>query len=111
VIQVNPSGRVLRKKRTQIQSATKEPLFNETLNFEVSPSEVENMTFIVMVSTRLTSSNSLSDSHSGSESQEMEKCLGFTSFGKNVSLERERAHWYSVITSPRKVFTGTFKIE
>ena len=88
------------------------------------------MTFIVMVSTRLTSSNSLSDSHSGSEvlfkkifknefckmmalfqSQEMEKCLGFTSFGKNVSLERERAHWFSVITSPRKVFTGTFKLE
>ena len=45
------------------------------------------------------------------QSQEMEKCLGFSSFGKNVSLERERAHWYSVITSPRKVFTGTFKIE
>ena len=45
------------------------------------------------------------------QSQEMEKCLGFTSFGKTVSLERERAHWYSVITSPRKVFTGTFKIE
>ena len=29
------------------------------------------------------------------QSQEMEKCLGFTSFGKNVSLERERAHWFS----------------
>ena len=85
------------------------------------------MTFIVLISTRLTSSNSLSDSgsevavilcvtflqfkRSSLQSPEMEKCLGFTSLGKNVSLERERAHWFSVITSPRKVFTGTFKLE
>ena len=67
VIQMSPSGKVLRKKRSQIQSGTKDPLFNETLNFEVSPTEVENMTFIVMLSTRLTSTNSMSDSHSGSE--------------------------------------------
>ena len=40
-----------------------------------------------------------------------EKCLGFISLGKNVTGEKEKAHWFSVMTAPRKVFTSSFRLE
>ena len=40
-----------------------------------------------------------------------EKCLGFISLGKNVTGEKEKAHWFTVMSAPRKNFTTSFKLE
>ena len=56
IIQVNPSGKVLKKKRTSIvldENPTKDPTFNETLNFDLAPNHVEFMSFIVSVYSKL----------------------------------------------------------
>ena len=56
IIQVNPSGKVLKKKRTSIvlnENPTKDPTFNETLNFDLPPNHVEFMSFIVSVYSKL----------------------------------------------------------
>ena len=52
VLQLNPSGKVLRKKRTTTVSGVKEPLFNETLNFDLPPHHVEFMSFVVLLGTK-----------------------------------------------------------
>ena len=46
-----------------------------------------------------------------SNSDMKEKCLGFISLGKSVTGEKEKAHWFSVMSAPRKVFTSSFKLE
>ena len=56
IIQVNPSGKVLKKKRTSIvldENPSKDPTFNETLNFDLPPNQVEFMSFIVSVYSKL----------------------------------------------------------
>ena len=35
VLQLGPTGRVVKKKKTGAQHGTREPVFNETLNFEL----------------------------------------------------------------------------
>jgi hypothetical protein len=40
IIQMNQSGKVVKKKKTVFQDGTKEPVFNETLNFDVSYNQV-----------------------------------------------------------------------
>jgi hypothetical protein len=37
---MNQSGKVVKKKKTVFQDGTKEPVFNETLNFDVSYNQV-----------------------------------------------------------------------
>ena len=41
--------------------------------------------------------------NSDSSSDLIEKCLGFISLGKNVTGEKEKAQWFSVMSAPRKV--------
>merc|ERR1712051_881537 len=106
IIKVNPSGKVLKKKRTSIvldESPTKDPTFNETLNFDLPPNHVEFMSFIVSVYSKLPQNE-----NSDSSSDLIEKCLGFISLGKNVTGEKEKAQWFSVMSAPRKVFTNSF---
>jgi len=40
IIQLNQAGKVVKKKKTACQEGTKKPVFNETLNFDVSPMQV-----------------------------------------------------------------------
>ena len=40
-----------------------------------------------------------------------EQCLGQVCIGQNVTGQRERAQWLTVMTYPRKVFTNTFRLE
>ena len=56
ILQINPSGKVLKKKRTSIlsnETPTKDPNFNETLNFDLAPNHVEFMSFVVAVYSKL----------------------------------------------------------
>jgi hypothetical protein len=41
IIQMNQAGKVVKKKKTACQEGTKEPVFNETLNFDVPPNQVK----------------------------------------------------------------------
>jgi len=116
IIQVNSNGKVVRKKKTQTVIASKEPEFNETLNFELSSHQIEYMSFVVMIISKKPSSKAESASDRDEDSnQELyargEQCLGQVSLGHNVSGQMERAHWLTVMTYPRKVFTNTFKLD
>lgn len=55
ILQLNPSGRVVRKKKTGPKHGTKEPAFHETLNFELDPSQLDSVVFILLLSHRETS--------------------------------------------------------
>ena len=37
----NQSGRLVKKKKTTVAQSTKDPVFNETLNFEVSSHQLD----------------------------------------------------------------------
>ena len=62
IIQVNSNGKVVRKKKTQTVIASKEPEFNETLNFELSSHQIEYMSFVVMIISKKPSSKAESAS-------------------------------------------------
>ena len=49
IIQVNSAGKVIRKKRTQTMTSARDPLFNDTLNFELVPHLIEHMSFVIMI--------------------------------------------------------------
>ena len=46
------NGKVIRKKKTAVKPGTFEPEFNETLHFDLQPTQVETMIFIVMLQHR-----------------------------------------------------------
>ena len=39
----NQSGRLVKKKKTTVAQSTKDPVFNETLNFEVSSHQLDRL--------------------------------------------------------------------
>ena len=39
----NQSGRLVKKKKTTVAPSSKDPVFNETLNFEVSSHQLERL--------------------------------------------------------------------
>ena len=48
----NQSGRLVKKKKTTIQFNTKDPVFNETLNFEVSAHQLDSSRFLITLCSR-----------------------------------------------------------
>ena len=48
----NQSGRLVKKKKTTVQLNSKDPVFNETLNFEVSPHQLESCRFLIALCSR-----------------------------------------------------------
>ena len=48
----NQAGRLVKKKKTIVQEDTKDPVFNETLNFEMTAAQLETARFLVAVFTR-----------------------------------------------------------
>ncbi|KAK3896051.1 hypothetical protein Pcinc_000295 [Petrolisthes cinctipes] len=52
VLLISGSGRVVKKKKTTWRSNTAAPIWNETLIFDLAQSQVENMTFLLVVCTR-----------------------------------------------------------
>ena len=43
---------MVRKKKTGVKAGTRDPEFNETLNFDMAPDNLANVVFLVMVSHR-----------------------------------------------------------
>ena len=53
ILQVDSSnGKVVKKKKTGVKVGTKDPEFNETLNFDVENEALATVVFLVMVSHR-----------------------------------------------------------
>ena len=48
----NQSGRLVKKKKTTVQLNTKDPVFNETLNFEVTPHQLDSSKFLISLCNR-----------------------------------------------------------
>ena len=48
----NQSGRLVKKKKTTVQANTKDPVFNETLNFEVSAHQLDSCRFLIALCSR-----------------------------------------------------------
>eukprot|EP00092_Neocalanus_flemingeri_P010742 GFUD01011571.1.p1 GENE.GFUD01011571.1~~GFUD01011571.1.p1 ORF type:complete len:482 (-),score=142.60 GFUD01011571.1:172-1617(-) len=132
IIMFNQSGRLVKKKKTTVKINTKDPVFNETLIFEVTPGQMENCRFLVTLCNRrqvmdmaimedITEViNQDSSDHEGStpggfslgsdrngrcESQGKEKdvCIGRIALGCNVRGDKERDHYQSVCGTPRQV--------
>jgi len=108
ILQVNPSGKVLRKKRSKPIQGSRDPLFNETLNFELAPNYVEFMSFVVEICCLVPQ---MSEENEMPAQRPIEKCLGHVSIGKNVNGEKERALFYHVMTAPRNAFLRDLKLE
>jgi len=50
ILMFNSSGRLTKKKKTTVKINTTEPVFNETLNFEVSPGQLDSSRFLLTLS-------------------------------------------------------------
>merc|ERR1739844_247950 len=42
ILMFNQSGRLIKKKKTTVQVNTKDPVYNETLNFELAPPQLDS---------------------------------------------------------------------
>ena len=58
---MNSAGKVIRKKRTQTMTSSRDPIFNDTLNFELVPHLIEHMSFVIMIISRPSKLESASD--------------------------------------------------
>ncbi|XP_069702794.1 synaptotagmin-5-like [Periplaneta americana] len=99
VVQLNGStGRSLKRKKTAFKIATESPEFNETLTFDLVPSQLETATFLVLLCSRDSDAAT-----AAGDKRSRDKCLGRVALGGHVAGKRERDHWLSVMQSPRRV--------
>jgi len=129
IMMFTQSGRLVKKKKTTAKIATKDPVFNETLNFEVSPGQLEDSKFLITLCNRrqVVDMVNMEDGVEGviqehsdqelstleserygrreSQSRQKDVCLGRIALGKNVIGEKAREHYRSVCCTPRQVFS------
>jgi len=119
IMMFSHSGRMLKKKKTTVRLDTRDPVFNETLNFEVTPDHLENLRFLILLCNRkqepdlnsldLTQYESLdheSDAfyeRRGSQGKQKDVCLGRLTMGWNVIDGKVREQYREVISCPRQV--------
>jgi len=126
------SGRLVKKKKSAVKWATKDPVFDETINFEAEPGQLENHTLMIILLSKpdqddmqgvgegvigvdLDSSDqesyykfnlsSLERNRSSGGGKEKDPVLGVLYLGRKVHGDRERDHWKKMMESPRKVFS------
>jgi len=128
IMMFNQSGRLVKKKKTTVQHNNKDPVYNETLNFEVSPHQLDSSRFLIALCNKRSEHDSLAnmeeiglqdssdaDNNSyyfegnggrrDSHGKQRDTCLGKIAIGKNVKCEKEREHYRSVMETPRQVFS------
>jgi len=128
IMMFSQSGRLVKKKKTTVKVNTKDPVFNETLNFEVAPGQLDTSRFLVTLWSRRqvldmkimeddTVNHDSSDqegglipgldktSRRGSQGQQKDICIGRISLGNHVPGDKERDHYRSVCHTPRQVFS------
>lgn len=52
ILMFNQSGRLVKKKKTTVQPHTKDPVYNETLNFELAPHQLDTSRFLIALCSR-----------------------------------------------------------
>jgi len=128
IMMFSQSGRLVKKKKTTVKVNTKEPVFNETLNFEVAPGQLDSSRFLVTLWNRRqvldmkimeeeAVNHDSSDqeggqlagldktSRGGSQGHPKDVCIGRLSLGNHVAGDKERDHYRSVCHTPRQVFS------
>ncbi|XP_049942375.1 synaptotagmin-5-like [Schistocerca serialis cubense] len=106
VIQLNMStGRSLRRKKTTFRHASENPEFNETLTFDVAPSQLESATFLVLVCTRCPDRGAGGEEKSRAGHGPKDRCLGKLALGRAVTTKKSRDHWLAMLASPRTVIS------
>jgi len=125
IMMFNQAGRLVKKKKTIVQEDTKDPVFNETLNFEMTAAQLETARFLVAVFTRQrgqTRMEEVEEQTGLQEGEDMEQsaeqnnrrdstgrgrdpCLGRVSLGRSVACGLGREHYRSVLETPRQVFS------
>ncbi|XP_042237957.1 synaptotagmin-1-like [Homarus americanus] len=130
VLLISGSGRVIKKKKTTWRSNTASPIWNETLIFDLAQSQVEHVTFLLVVCTRpqlpVTPTNSdaslqstetfhdnslslappdlnSSSLHDQNQNKKQDRYVGKLALGCNVRSNDQRQHWMAIMASPRKV--------
>nr|CAD7589153.1 unnamed protein product [Timema genevievae] len=98
VIQLNgTSARAVKKKKTAYKHATESPNFNETLTFDLAPSQLETATFLVTVSNK----NMEEAQHGCKKIKDV--CLGKLALGRHVRRITVKEHWIVVAENPRRL--------
>ncbi|XP_066978419.1 synaptotagmin-1-like [Macrobrachium rosenbergii] len=124
VLLISGSGRVLKKKKTTWRPGTASPVWNETLIFDLPQSQVEHVTFLLVMCTRprvaLTPTASdtsrppddlpeenpcdlTSPLHDLGHNKKQDRYVGKLALGCHVKGDEQRRHWLSIMAAPRKV--------
>jgi len=130
ILMFNGSGRLVKKKKTTVKVNTREPVFNETLNFEVAAGQLDAARFLLTLCSRrrelelnlgqedrgesfgfddeeVSSGSGGQRRESNGRNRTKDPCLGKVALGRSVRGEKEREHYRSVMVTPRKVFNVT----
>lgn len=103
------SGKLLKKKKTTTRPGTASPVFNETLTFDVPPSQLDHVIFLVVVSHRDPQDESLSSPDSPTSPPNSSGARKSRHIGKVVIGSSVRGsalnHWRAMKQSPRKQVT------
>jgi len=134
IMMFNQSGRLVKKKKTTVKVSSKDPVFNETLNFEVAPGQLDISRFLITLCnkrqvmdmtimedmTEVTNQDSSDQEGSGpgaftfgsdrngwreSQGKQKDVCIGRIALGCNVRGDKERDHYKAVCGTPRQVFS------
>jgi len=134
IMMFSQSGRLIKKKKTTVKVNTSEPVFNETLNFEVAPGHLDTSRFLVtlwnrrqvldmkiMEETKDLVHHDSSDqeggspvgmmggfdksSRRGSQGRQKDVCMGRIALGNHVEGEKQREHYRAVCQTTRQVFS------
>ncbi|GIY69816.1 synaptotagmin-1 [Caerostris extrusa] len=103
------NGKLLKKKKTSYRQATISPVFNETLTFDVPPSQLDHIVFLVVASHRDIQDQSLSSPDSptsppNSSGARKSRHIGKVVIGSSVK-GLPLNHWKAMKQSPRKQVT------
>ena len=125
IMMFSKSGRLVNKKKTSAMANTLEPIFNETINIEVAPEQLQHTKFLISLwSRRKVAKGTVEVDSSDQESTDngffslesltdlcgpagklRDVCLGRFTLGRTVQGETERDHYNSVCEYPRQGFS------
>ncbi|GBL84621.1 Synaptotagmin-1 [Araneus ventricosus] len=103
------NGKLLKKKKTTSRQATTSPVFNETLTFDVPPSQLDHVVFLVVASHRDPQDQSISSPESPTSPPTNSGARKSRHIGKVVIGSSVKGlplnHWKAMKQSPRKLVT------
>lgn len=109
------TGKSIKKKKTRWLRSNAQPEFNETLTFDLSYEQLDNVQFLVVLCSKISPDegnvatigngervSDSEDSINNSLQRIRDVFIGKVALGKGVKGSAERLHWFSVLQNPRK---------